>query len=125
MQYSRYGLVGVAGYILNLLVFSFAVYVLNIYYMISAVLAFIITVTFSFTLHNLFSFKSPISGETTKRYFTFIGTSLFAGVMALALLYALVEGLQLYKVVAQAIASLVGGTTNFFISRKFVFLRGR
>ena len=123
-QYIKYGVVGFLGYLLNIGTFSFFVYILGVWYIISSVIAFFITVSHNFVLHNFFSFSSkmPISSKTTiVRYLFFIVSSSAVGLFAILVLYFCVEYLYIHKVVSQTISSFIGGTINFFVSRKFIF----
>lgn len=124
-QFSRYGVVGWLGYLVNLGIFAFSLYALRIYYLLSAIIAIFFSISHNFTLHHFFSFRLPASKfltlENLKRYCLFLSFSATGILFGLVLLFLLVEFMHLHKLFAQGICALLGGTINFLISRKFVF----
>lgn len=125
-QAIKYGIVGFSGITTNLLIFSFLVYVIGVWYIFAGLLAGWVSMTQNFILHRKFSFVDRAkfnlkSRESLKRYFRFFLLSVFNAPAFSSLLFFLVEFVGLEKVVAQFITSVSLGLISFIISRKFIF----
>ncbi len=126
IQGIKYGMIGVCGLTSNLLIFSFLVYILKVWYIVSGILAGWLSMTQNFILHRKFTFKGysnfkVISLTGIKRYARFWILSLVNIPLFSSLLYTQVEFLHLPKVIAQFNASLIGGVINFIVARRFIF----
>ncbi len=126
LQAIRYGTVGVVGITTNLLIFSFLIYVLKVWYIISGPIAGFISMTQNFILHKKFTFRGysnfkllSVSGAT--RYTKFFILSIINIPAFSYLLYFQVEILNFPRVLSQLFASLIIGFFSFIISRKFIF----
>lgn len=125
-QAVRYGIVGFSGITTNLLIFSFLVYVIGVWYIFAGLFAGWVSMTQNFILHRKFSFVDQAkfnlkSRESLKRYFRFFLLSVFNAPAFSSLLFFLVEFVKLEKIVAQFITSVSLGLISFIISRKFIF----
>jgi dolichol-phosphate mannosyltransferase len=100
-QLVRYGVVGASGYVVNLIVFTLTVHPLGVPYQVAAVAAFLVSV-----LNNFW----------WNRHWTF-GAREGAFAFSYLVLIALVEGIGLPKVLAQAI-SIVAATPLSFLGQK-------
>lgn len=92
----------------------------GIYYLLSAILAFIGAFGVSFTLHKYWTFKSHAE-ETHKQALLYLGTSLFGLFLNTMLMYVFVDIFKFDVIVAQIIVGAMVAFSSFFISRKFVF----
>jgi dolichol-phosphate mannosyltransferase len=112
LQFVRFGAVGASGYAVNLAVFAFCVHVLKIDYRMSAVIAWVVSVAnnFWFNRHWTFGAKQAHPFLQGVRFFA---VSLVAFGFTYVVLVALVSGVGLTKVVAQAIAIAAGTPLNF------------
>ena len=112
LQLVRFGAVGATGYAVNLGVFAFCVHVAGIDYRVSAVLAFVVSVANNFwwNRHWTFGAKQDHPMVQGARFFA---VSLLAFAFTYLVLVALVSGLGLSKVLAQAIAIAAGTPLNF------------
>jgi dolichol-phosphate mannosyltransferase len=119
MQLVRFGAVGASGYVVNLAVFAFCVHVLAIDYRVSAVLAWIVSVTNNFwwNRHWTFSAKEGHPVQQAMRFFT---VSLLVFGFSYGVLVALV-GSGVSKDLAQAIAVAAGTPLNFLGQKLWSF----
>jgi putative flippase GtrA len=122
LQLGRFGAVGLTGYVVNLGVFAICVHLLGIDYHLSAVIAFVVSVTnnFFWNRHWTFSAREDHAGHQALRFFA---VSLVAFGFTYVVLVALVDA-GLMKVAAQAIA-IAAGTPLSFIGQKLWSFRVR
>ncbi|MDO8211470.1 GtrA family protein [Conexibacter sp. CPCC 206217] len=121
-QLMRFGLVGASGYVVNLVVFTIAVHPLAVSYRIASVLAFLVSVlnNFWWNRHWTFDGRGGHAGFQAMRFFV---VSLVAFAFSYAILVALVEGADLPKVLAQAIAIVLATPLNFVGQKLWSFRR--
>jgi dolichol-phosphate mannosyltransferase len=112
LQFVRFGAVGATGYAVNLGVFALCVHALGIDYRVSAVLAFVVSVTNNFwwNRHWTFGAKQDHPMVQGARFFA---VSLLAFGFSYLILVGLVSGVGLSKVLAQAIAIAAATPLNF------------
>jgi dolichol-phosphate mannosyltransferase len=112
LQFVRFGTVGATGYAVNLAAFAVCVHLLGIDYRVSAVIAFVVSVTNNFwwNRHWTFGAKQDHPMIQGARFFA---VSLLTFGFTYLVLVALVSGAGLSKVVAQAIAIAAGTPLNF------------
>jgi putative flippase GtrA len=94
--------------------------VFGIYYLFSAIIAFLIAFGVSFTLHKFWTFKSH-EEETHKQAVMYMGTSLFSLSLNTVLMYVFVDYLHIVVLLSQFFVGIIVAFSSFFISRNFVF----
>ncbi len=121
-QLVRFGLVGASGYVVNLVVFAFAVHSLTVGYRVAAVCAFVVSVlnNFWWNRHWTFAARDGHAGFQAARFFL---VSLVAFGFSYGVLVALVEGADLPKVLAQALAIVAATPLNFLGQKLWSFQR--
>ncbi len=112
LQLVRFGTVGASGYVVNLAVFAFCVHVAGIDYRIAAVIAWVVSVLNNFWLNRHWTFSAK-AAHPVGQGIRFFAVSLLAFGFTYVVLVALVSGLGVPKVVAQAIAIAAGTPLNF------------
>jgi dolichol-phosphate mannosyltransferase len=115
LQLVRFGAVGAAGYVVNLVVFAVCVHALGIDYHLSAVIAWAISVLNNFVLNRHWTFAAK-QDHPMLQAIRFFAVSLVAFGFTYVVLVALVDA-GVMKVLAQAIA-IVAGTPLSFIGQK-------
>lgn len=115
LQLVRFGAVGATGYAVNLGVFAFCVHVTAIDYRVSAVIAWIVSVlnNFWFNRHWTFGAHGAKEAHPLHQGLRFFAVSLVAFGFTYGVLVALVSGMGMTKVLAQAIAIAAGTPLNF------------
>lgn len=123
-QLLRFGIVGASGYVVNLAVFTLAVHSFAIGYRIASVLAFLISVlnNFWWNRHWTFDGRGGHAGFQAARFFV---VSVVAFGFSYVVLISLVEGADLPKVAAQAIAIVAATPLNFLGQKLWSFGRRR
>ncbi len=94
--------------------------VLDIHYLLSAIMAWVVAFFVSFTLHKFWTFKSH-EEETHKQAVMYLGTSLFGLSLNTALMYVFVDIFNIEVIISQFFVGGIVAFSSFFISRKFVF----
>jgi dolichol-phosphate mannosyltransferase len=112
LQLVRFGTVGASGYVVNLAVFALCVHAAGIDYRISAVIAWVVSVLNNFLLNRHWTFSAK-EAHPVRQGIRFFAVSLLAFGFTYVVLVALVSGLGVPKVVAQAIAIAAGTPLNF------------
>jgi len=120
-QFIKFALVGVINTLVNLAVLYILTDIFGIYYLISAIFAFLIAVTNSFILNKLWTFKESISYKTSSRYIKFVLISVIALVINLIILYILVEYYAIWYIYAQIIGVCSNLIINFFGNKLWTF----
>lgn len=120
-QFFKFAIVGVANTSINLIVLYVLTEFFKVYYMLSAVIAFLFAVTNSFLLNKTWTFEENIKYKTKSKYAQFIIVSITALVVNLILLYALVEYFNIWYMTAQVIGVLSNLLVNFFGNKLWTF----
>jgi dolichol-phosphate mannosyltransferase len=112
LQLVRFGAVGATGYAINLGVFAICVHLLGIDYRVSAVIAWVVSVLNNFWLNRHWTFSARQTHPMLQGV-RFFAVSLVAFGFTYGVLVALVSGVGMTKVLAQAIAIGAGTPLNF------------
>jgi putative flippase GtrA len=123
VQLLKFCAVGASGYVVNLVVFTLAVKVLDLHHLVGATLAFVVAVTnnFLWNRHWTFAATSGHPGFQAARFFT-VSTAAF--VFAAALLEVLVSGVGFPEVPAQAVSIAAATPLNFIGNKMWSFALG-
>lgn len=97
--------------------------VLHIYYLSSAVLAFLGAFGVSFTLHKYWTFKSH-QEETHKQALLYLVTQFCGLLLNTSLMYIFVDLLKVNVMLSQVFAGILVAFCSFFIARNLVFKTG-
>ena len=112
LQLIRFGAVGATGYVVNLVVFAACVHLFSIDYHLSAVLAWVVSVTNNFWWNRHWTFGAK-EAHPLRQAIRFFAVSLVVFGFSYAVLVGLVSGMGVTKVLAQAIAIAAGTPLNF------------
>lgn len=120
-QFVKFSLVGVINTSINLIVLYALTEYFHIYYIISAVFAFLAAVTNSFLLNKTWTFKENIAYKASLKYFKFIIISVTALLINLIVLYVLVEYFKIWYIYAQLIGIVSNLIINFLGNKLWTF----
>ncbi|MFZ2621026.1 MAG: GtrA family protein [Minisyncoccia bacterium] len=110
---------GTAG-VADLIALYFLHNIFGFYYLLSAIVAFILAFGVSFTLHKFWTFKSH-EEETHRQIVSYFMTSLFGLFLNTTLMYVFVDYFHINVLLSQVIVGLLVACVSFFISRNIVF----
>lgn len=120
-QFFKFAIVGIVNTIISLSVlFVFTEY-FHIYYILSAIFAFIVAVTNSFILNKIWTFKESGKGNTAEKYLKFFTISIIAFLVNLSILYVLTEFFKIYYLISQIIGTGVSLWINFLGNKLWTF----
>jgi len=124
VQLVKFCAVGGSGYVVNLAVFTAAVELAGVHYLVAATLAFVVAVlnNFWWNRHWTFGAREGHAGFQAARFFT---VSVVAFVFAAGVLELLVSVAGLPEVLAQAISIVAATPLNFVGNKMWSFGRDR
>jgi len=120
IQFFKFAIVGIINTIINMSVLFILTEYFHIYYIISAIFAFIVAVTNSFILNKVWTFKES-KGKAIKRYLKFFTVSIIAFLINVSILYSLTEFFNVYYLISQIIGISVSLWVNFLGNKLWTF----
>jgi putative flippase GtrA len=120
LQLARFATVGASGYVVNLATFALLVTSTGVHYRVAAVGAFLVAVTNNFFWNRRWTFRIG-HGRRSRQAMRFGVVSMAAFLFNLAVLSALVDGLGVAELPAQAIAIVVATPLSFIGNKLWTF----
>ncbi|HLD98447.1 MAG TPA: GtrA family protein [Candidatus Nanoarchaeia archaeon] len=121
LEITKFGFVGVINTLINLAVLYILTEFFGIYYLVSAIFAFLVAVTNSFILNKVWTFKEKINNKPTLKYIKFLCISIIALLINLILLYILVEFFTVWYIYAQIVGVLFNFVINYLGNKLWTF----
>lgn len=119
IQFLKFGTVGVSNTLITFLVYTVLLKVFGVWYLAASAIGFLVGATNGFLLNRRWTFKEHVGDALTPvRWAVVQGCGL--GLNEL-LLYALVDGARLDKLVSQALAMGVVTVLTFLVNRAWTF----
>lgn len=119
VQFVKFGIVGVSNTLLTLLVYTFLLKVLGVWYLAASAIGFIVGAVNGFLLNRRWTFREHVGDALTPvRWGIVQGCGL--GVDE-GLLYVFVHDAHIDKLLAQVLATAVVTVTTFFVNRAWTF----
>ncbi|MFH1457273.1 MAG: GtrA family protein [Patescibacteria group bacterium] len=119
-QFFKFCVVGTIGAIIDIGGLYILVEFVHIYYLLAAVISFIVAVTNSYFLNKYWTFQNK-SNNHAKQFIGFLLVSIAGLIINLAVMYALVERMAIWYLLSKAIASIVVLFWNFFMNKYVTF----
>jgi dolichol-phosphate mannosyltransferase len=116
----KFCLVGGSGYLVNLIVFAFALETLGVHHLTAATMAFAVAVTNNFWWNRHWTFGA-VDGHAGFQAARFFAVSVFAFLFAAAVLELLVRYGEVPEIGAQAISIVVATPLNFVGNKMWSF----
>ena len=120
-QFLRFVLAGVFAFAINLVALYFFTDIVGIYYLISTILAFLISFSVSFTLQKFWTFQDNSRDHLHIQLPLYLGMQLTNITLNAALMFVFVEYLHVWYLYSQAVISLALAAAIFFINKKYIF----
>ena len=119
----RYALIGGISSLLNYSIFFFLLNYLNVYYLISSSIGFILSVLFSYYFNRTWTFRSTVEIKSSIiLYFLLYTFSLFFGLLVL---FYLVEVCRISENISNAVALIISAGINYLASKYLIFRTNR
>jgi len=120
-EFLKFAFVGLIGTFINLIIlYSFTEF-LGIYYLFSAMVAFIISASNNFILNKIWTFKEKIKDKILSKYIKFFSISIIALLVNLFFLYIFTEFLGIYYMISQVLAIGIALIINFLGNKIWTF----
>ena len=120
-QFVRFVLAGVFAFAINLVALYFFTDIVGIYYLISTILAFLISFSVSFTLQKFWTFQDNSRDHLHIQLPLYLGMQLTNITLNAALMFVFVEDLHVWYLYSQAVISLALAAAILFINKKYIF----
>ncbi|MHA1273261.1 MAG: GtrA family protein [Promethearchaeota archaeon] len=125
LQAFRFAVVGGLGTIVNILVLFLFTEIFHIFYIISEIIAFIISSLHNFTLNKIWTFKEVFKEKLMIKYTQFISVSVISLFVNLTVLFMLVEYFGFYYILGELVAICVAFFFNFIGNKLWTFSRSK
>jgi len=118
-QFYYYCIAGVVGLVLSTFLIFLLTEKFQVYYLASAVFAYLVAITVSFFMNFFWTFQS--SGEKRKKYSIYLIINLFILFLDIVVLFSLTEYIGLWYLGSQVVAYSTSGALNFVLEKKLTF----
>ena len=122
-QFLTFASIGFIGTLLNFMILYTLTEYGGIWYMFSAIFAFIAAMVHNFIFNKIFTFKEQLTRKIHLRFFRFASVSISALAINLAILYTLTEYVGLFYMLSQAVAIGTALVINFLGNKVWTFSR--
>ena len=124
-QIIMYLIFGVLTTLVNVVAYWLFSSPLSLNTVISAILAWAVSVAFAFVTNKLFVFEARGVKRLPWEMLTFFASRLFTGLLDVGIMYLFVDVIGANDILIKIISNLVVIILNFVLSRLIVFARGR
>ena len=94
---------------------------IEIPYLISNLLAWLLSVSFAFFTNKYFVFDSNTKRSAVKNYFYFIGSRVLTGCLDMTLMYILITMISVNDVISKILVNIIVIIANFLVSKYYIF----
>ena len=115
-----YVVFGILTTLVNIIVYLFFAKVLNVNYIYSNIIAWILSVLFAYITNRIWVFES-LSKNIIKEISLFFGGRLFSGVLDTALMFVFIDLLMLGDLFSKIIIQIIVVIINYLLSKFIVF----
>ena len=121
----NYVIFGVLTTLVSLVTYYLCSKVFHIYYLVSNVISFIISVLFAYVTNKIYVFKSDAKGsKVLKELFAFVSSRILSFIIENVILVILVSVIKLDDMISKTIVQIIVIILNYILS-KLVFLRSK
>lgn len=121
----NYVIFGVLTTLVSLVTYYLCSKVFHIYYLVSSVISFIISVLFAYVTNKIYVFKSDSKGsKVLKELFSFVSSRILSFIIENVILVILVSVIKLDDMISKTIVQIIVIILNYILS-KLVFLRSK
>ena len=122
IQLAKFGIVGLSGYVVNLVVYALLLKQAGFHYLLAATVSFLVAATNNYIWNRLWTFRHQ-RGHVAYQGLRFLVVAVLAYGANLLVLTGLVEVVGVDKIVAQAIAIVLVTPLNFIGNKLWSFRR--
>lgn len=118
-SFVRYGLVGIAGLVVDLGLFYLLHEAIGLNYVLSNLVSSSLAVVNNFILNSIFTFK--VRDKMLYRFVSFYAVAVAGMVLSSGMLVLLIDGLHLNSMLSKAFSVLVVAVVQYFINKSLTF----
>jgi putative flippase GtrA len=122
IQLAKFGIVGLSGYVVNLVVYALLLKQAGFHYLLAATVSFLVAATNNYIWNRLWTFRHQ-RGHVAYQGLRFLVVAVLAYGANLLVLTGLVEVVGVDKIAAQAIAIVLVTPLNFIGNKLWSFRR--
>lgn len=116
----RFGISGAIGFFTHIIILYFLVELLNVWYLLSTSIAFIMSATVSYFIQKIFTFKHN-SKHSMVQFASYLTLSIFTFSLNLLMMYVFVDILGIMYLFSQVLSSLINAFLSYVVLNKFIF----
>ncbi|MGY4884461.1 MAG: glycosyltransferase [Nanobdellota archaeon] len=120
-EFFKFAFVGAIGTLINLVILYLLTEKVGIYYIVSAIFSFIVSMTSNFILNKIWTFKENLKSNITQKYLKFASVSITALLVNLLFLYIFTEIYGIYYLISQILAIGIALIINFLGNKIWTF----
>jgi len=120
-EFFKFAFVGLIGTFVNIIMLYLLTEGMSIYYMLSAVISFIVAMTSNFILNKIWTFNEKIKVGMGKKYMQFSLVSIFSLAVNLIFLYLFTEVFGIYYLISQVLSIGITLIINFLGNKIWTF----
>lgn len=121
-HYPYFFIIGGLAYSINIgLTFLFTEYI-HLWYLLSFIIAALISLTCSFILNSLFTFRGYLRESHSKRYALYISFYIISALITFTLVYILTSIFMIHYLISITAVTLVSSFVTYIVNKKFIFL---
>lgn len=124
-RYPHFLIIGTISYGINISLTFLLTEYLRWWYLVSFITAALISLTFSFVLNSIFTFKEYLRRNHAQRYLLYIGFYIISAVITFILVYIFTSIIGLHYLVSITIVTATSSVVTFIVNKKFIFLDTR
>lgn len=115
-----YGIFGVLTTIVNIVVYSLCTHMFSINYLISTVIAWLISVLFAYITNRMYVFESK-SSNILKEMLSFFSFRVLSGAIDIIIMYVFVDLFRWNDIFVKILSNIIVIILNYIFSKLFVF----
>jgi len=120
-HYPYFFIIGGLAYGINIgLTFLLTEYI-HLWYLLSFIIAALISLTCSFILNSLFTFRGYLRESHPERYALYIGFYIVSALITFALVYILTSIFNIHYLISITVVTLVSSFVTYIVNKKFIF----
>lgn len=123
IKFIKFAIVGAIGTFFNLAILFLFTDIFNVYYIISEIFAFYISVLNNYFLNKVWTFKEDIRDMVVIKHTKYVVVNLIALLVNLSILYTLVEFFNFWYILAEFFAIVCAFLVNFVGNLLWTFRR--
>jgi len=123
-QFLKFSLVGVSNTLIDFLIYFILtrwVDWFRVHYLLANALAFVIAVTNSYFLNQIWTFKNQQEKKSYLKYFKFILANSFTLILVQVTLFVLVNYFSVFDLFSKILVILISVVSNFLLSKFVIF----